>query len=144
MGHHHRNVGSRLALHSVPLFLSHIPVFVLIADLLAFSSSSHSPFGINQLKRSTIILYLKRNENGGNWVCDSAPTTIVDEGEKGQQGCIRGSLHPAREADYLDLGHLAQPLSSDRQYISYPGPRTISRLHKDPWQRVVPVSHPTV
>ena len=68
--------------------------YQLSANLLSFSSSSHSALGVNQFKRSTIILDLKIHEDDGSWVYEtrSHPYYGWCMGEGGSQVAVRGPL----------------------------------------------------
>ena len=96
MGHHNQNVDSKLALHSAPLFSLLHPCLCanhhLSANLLAFCSSSHSPLGVNQFKRSTIILDLKIHEDGGSWVYETPlpPPLWTMHRRRGSVVAVRG------------------------------------------------------
>lgn len=78
----------------------------------------------------------------------STPIALVGSaGEKGQQACLQGPLHPAKEARRPQKTMWPSPRLHTDQHMSDPGPRTIFLSHKDAKQRAVqdvPVPHPTV
>lgn len=100
-----------------PLFPSHIPDCAnrqLSANLLAFSSSSHAALGVNQFKRSAIILDLKIHEDDKSLAYETPlpPPPWMMHGRRGQQGCCQRPLYPAKEADHWKLENLKRPSSS--------------------------------
>ena len=86
----------------------------LSANLLVFSSSSHAALGVNQFKRSAIILDLKIHEDDGSWAYETPlpPPLWMMHGRRGQQGCCQRPLYPAKEADHWKLENLKRPSGS--------------------------------
>lgn len=125
----------------------------LSANLLSFSSSSHSALGVNQFKRSTIILDLKIHEDDGSWVYETLlqPLLWMMHGRGGQPGCCPRPFIQQRKLttgnQKISKDHLAQALSPGRLLREPPKTKDSLSSSQGPLAeacQVVPISQLTV